>query len=316
MSIIQKMLTYLHRVFDKDPQRMLAMRVAHTDSLTWTILDGQLVIQTADDEITADLSEYTLDELRIFLDAQAGISIPYFDATIADRSALILMDGAGDQDESNGDHFYVYTSLLWAFAGAYGTELRLIRSCIELIPDQMSVPASRGEWLEYLGEWMGMPRLTGEDDDTYSRRIIADIIKPRCNNVAIQDALATKFGLALSQVKVLDAPLAAYAPIVPASGHTHHYCEFDIELEPPFDGIDPYDMPPFVKPLRVHGTRLRRIVTILPSAVPKTAAWSPTGETTMVQPFIASEISASGPAYTAPAVLVAEISTVYPGSPS
>jgi hypothetical protein len=277
-------------------------------------MDGHLMIETADGEITADLSEYTLDELRIYLDAEAGISIPYFDAAIADRSALILIDGSGNQAESNGDHFYVYTSLLWAVIGAYGTELRLIRSCIELIPDQMAVPTSRGEWLEYLGQWMGMSRITGEDDDTYSRRIIADILKPRCNNIAIQDALATKFGIELSQIRVLDAPLAAYDP-VPPSGHTQHYCEFDIELEPPLDGIDPYDMPPFVKPLRVHGTRLRRIVTILRSSVPKTAAWSPTGETTMIQPFIISEIEAAGTSYVAPALLVGEISTVYPGSP-
>lgn len=313
MKLIAKLLSHLHRGFDRDPERVLAIRVRHATSLTWQVSGGVLSITTPGGTTNIALSDFTVGELRDELLAQ-GLDVPYFDAVLSDRAAVILLDGSGDQAESNGDRLYVYTSLLWAFMGAYGAELEIIRSVIQSIPDQMRLPTSRNEWLDFLGDWYGLPRQDGESDEVYSQRFVADVLKPKCNNVAIQDALATRFGLTLDQLSVVDAPLTPYNTI-PPSGHTHHYCEFDVELEVPYGSIDIFELPELVKPLRVHGTRLRRISTELHTRVPKVAAGSVTGDITLVHPVIAEEIEASGTTYSAAAVVGYEINTVYPGQP-
>ena len=279
--MIQKLLSYLHRPFGTDPKQQLALRVRHSVSLTWQVVEGTLLI-VSDSLIIVDLSSHTIESLQAYLLTQ-GLEIAYYDATLADRSALILIDGGADQDDSNGDHLYVYTSLLWAIMGAYGIELALARAAIQELPDQMALPTAREDWLDLLGTWYGVARKAAETDNDYSNRIIADVIKPKCNNIAIQDALATAWGINLDQVGITDAPMEEYLS-PPFSEHTHHYCEFDLTLRPPFDTSQLWDMVPWLDAYRAAGTRLRRVITELHDQAPYIAAATLTGEITTIYP--------------------------------
>lgn len=54
--------------------------------------------------------------------------------------------------------------------------------------------SAEGEWLDELGSYYAVPRLPGETDAFYGRRIIAEVLLPKGNNVAIAAALTQATG--------------------------------------------------------------------------------------------------------------------------
>src|SRR6266566_9186453 len=77
---------------------------------------------------------------------------------------------------------------------------------LALIFDQMSadtvnffshlgVGGAQGMWLTWIGDFYGVKQLTGEDVDSYRRRIIRTLAQPEENNVAIASLVAQSFGV-------------------------------------------------------------------------------------------------------------------------
>ena len=66
--------------------------------------------------------------------------------------------------------------------------------------NQISVLTSNGEWIDFLGGYFAVPRFVDEADDTYRERIIAEVIKPRNNNIAIEKSIKDTFGIAATVV--------------------------------------------------------------------------------------------------------------------
>jgi hypothetical protein len=219
MKFTQKLLAYLHKVFDKDPHEFLAIRLQYRGGLTWTISDGFLyttVTGGPGQNLTVDLSKYTVSQLVGYLSTQTGYSVLYSDTSnLSKLQALVLMEASGDISQSNGDHLYGYTNVLWSYMDSQSNELEQAQTQIGEMLNQMSTTTAADEWLDLLGAYYGVPRLTGEDDTSYGPRIIAEVLRPRGNNVAIEMAIQAYTG----QISTV-TDVTLYGPTAPLYNST------------------------------------------------------------------------------------------------
>ena len=240
MKLTTKLFGFLNRVFNRDPGAVLAMRLSYDGSMVWTVADGVLstsVIGGSGVALNIDLSQHTLSSLAAFLAAQPGYSTPYVtsDGTMLGLSALTLLDGSKSIDTSNGDHLEAYTSVTWAWMEPVAHELGVAEDMVSQAPRMMSVPTAEGEWLDLLGDYYAVPRLSGESDSQYASRMIASIGKPLGNNVAMEAAINTVTGGL--QAKVVDVPAQPFTS--PYSGTS--YGLFDVVYSIALDGGDTFD---------------------------------------------------------------------------
>lgn len=207
-KLTQKLLLWLHRIFDKDAHQQLALRLQYDGGMVWTIANGVLttvVTGGSGANQTIDLAGYTIGTLSDYLATLPGYSVPFQDTSAYGLlSALVLLDTSNDIGTSNGDHIYGYTSLLWAYLESVGAELGAVKAQIPQALRQMSIPTAEGEWLDFQGGFYRVPRNQSELDPFYAPRIIASVLQPRGNNVAIAVAIQTVAVDAL-RVRVTDA---------------------------------------------------------------------------------------------------------------
>lgn len=214
MKLTNKLLSFLHRVFDKDPAPFLALRLRYDGAgMTWKVDGARLTtipVGGTGTPLSIDLTQYTLGELINHLADQVGYSVEYADRSeLSLMGASVLMDAAGDQNRSNGDHLYGYTNVLWSYLEANARELEEASNQIDQMLLQMSTKTASDVWLDELGGYYGVPRLQGEQDASYGRRIIAEVLRPRGNNVAIEAAIQAYTGQVTKVTDVtLNSPLA------------------------------------------------------------------------------------------------------------
>jgi hypothetical protein len=198
MRLTRKLLSALNRVFSRDPLKFLALRLSYEGTMSWRVEDA--VLHTTVDggvgsALEVDLSDYTVASLALFLHAQPGYDVLYVDGTdAAQLSARVLLDGGSDITASNGDHLYGYTSVLFAFFESLAGELDALRLSIGEALKQLSTRTASDAWLDELGGYYGIPRIAGEPDESYGPRIIAEVLRPRGNNVALEMAIKTFTG--------------------------------------------------------------------------------------------------------------------------
>lgn len=264
MRLTQKLLAYLNRVFDKDAHAFLALRLRYDgSSMAWSVKDGVLSTTVAGGSgaaLSIDLSAHTVATLAAHLAGRPGYSVPYADASsLAQLSARVLIDGAGDQDTSNGDHLTGYTSVLWAFLEPMAAELDRAATQIKEMVEQMSLDTADGEWMDEIGSYYGVRRQTGEADRIYGPRIIAEVIRPKANNIAISEAID----------KFLDGVTSAITD-APLDVTSNSYGLFDAELDVSLEAMDGYGYGliissaiDLIEQLRDAGTHLRAVRTRL-----------------------------------------------------
>lgn len=281
MRLAQKLLGYLHSAFDRDARSFQAFRLRYAGtSMSWEVSDGVLttVVQGGvGASLAIDLSGYTIGALATYLSAQPGYSIvaPVTGSNAA-LSALTLVDASGNQDVSNGDVVSAYTSLAWAYMETFAVELTAAKAAIVEMLKQTSVSTASGEWLDEHGrEYYAIPRVVGEPDNLYASRIIAEILGPRGNNVAIAAAItASTDGMpaTVSDVGLLTSFGPTYdGSITHNGGHTYSstpasnsYGLFDVTFG--MDLASDLDVAPYiariqeiVERMRDAGTHLRQI---------------------------------------------------------
>lgn len=189
ITALQNLLKYPHAaVFDKSPAQELALRVRHHEGVGWVIADEVLTLTVGDDVRQYDLAQYTFGSLAQRLE-QDGFEVPTLAGHWGGRSALAAVEGRGHQYESNGDHIYAFTSLLWAMMSGYAAEVRLQRRAVVEALRQMVMTQAEGEWLELWGSLYGVVRLPGELDSDYAARIPKEAFRIRVNALAIENAI-------------------------------------------------------------------------------------------------------------------------------
>lgn len=195
--VADNLLSRLHGVYAQQPEKTLALRIRHAEGLTWEI-DGHVLTVTATVGIaTFDLREYTIGSLANALLVR-WYDVEYRNEAIDHLSAIILMEGAGNQDLSNGDHLYAYTSLLWCLLGATGIPYGDARSAVTAALRQLILPQSRHEWADLFGAIFGIPRDVGESDAAYTQRIIWEVQRRRSNPFAISANIGYRTGYSVS----------------------------------------------------------------------------------------------------------------------
>jgi hypothetical protein len=277
MKFTKKLLGYLHKVFDKDPHEFLAIRLKYDGGMTWAIADGFLsttVTGGSGQNLTIDLSQYTVGQLVVFLSMQDGYSVVYADTSqLSTLKALVLMDGSNDINTSNGDHLYGYTNVLWSYMDSQSNELEQAQTQIGEMLKQMSTTTASNEWLDLLGSYYGVPRLPGELDASYGPRIIAEVLRPRGNNVAIELAIQAYTGQVstVTDVTLYGPTFPLYNGVITRDGsHTYSasakplYGLFDVTYA--YDLINGGDVAAFtqivkdlVNKLRDAGTQMRSL---------------------------------------------------------
>ena len=208
-KLTQKVISYFHRVFDKDTHNQLAFRIQYNGSgLTWSVLNGVMSLVAVGGTGTSqsfNIANFKIGDLANFIASLPGYSIPYRDTSAYSLlSALALIDQNGDVNVSNGDHVYGYTNPLWAWLDSNSSELGTAKTQISNALLQMNTGSAQDEWLDYHGGFYKEPRLQDEQDHNYSPRIIAGVIQPRGNNVAIATAIQS-IALGAQVVRVIDA---------------------------------------------------------------------------------------------------------------
>jgi len=187
--VFKRLLAYPHAaVFDKAPDDSLAFRLRHPDGARWKIDDGWMDAWAGDARHTYDLSAGSVAMLVAALGAD-GFEVLQTNARFNGLSAMVLVDGAGDQGQSNGDHVTAFTSLLWVLFSGYAAELDVIHYQIRQALLQMVLTTADGEWLDLWGELYGVARLQYETDVAYRLRIPAEAFRLRVNALAIEKAI-------------------------------------------------------------------------------------------------------------------------------
>lgn len=279
MKLTQKLLAFLGRVFDKDPQTFLALRISYeSGAMTWNVSNAVLTtapVGGGGQPLTVDLTQFTVFGLVQFIASQRGYSIPYVDGTDLNQlSARVLLDGSGNIAESNGDHIHGYTSPLWAYLEAASLELDRAASAIIEMLKQMSTTTGSDIWLDEWGGVYGIPRLQGESDAAYGQRIIAEVLRARGNNVAIELAIKQFTGQDAKVTDVVEwtTPLPKYNGAITHNSASNYnstaqpiYGKFDVEYG--YDLLTGGDIASFqaivsglIDRLRDAGTHLRSVL--------------------------------------------------------
>lgn len=200
MKLINKLLGYLNRVFDKDPTPFVALRLAHDDGFAWVVEEEVLTVTSPAGPRVVALNSITLNGVVAALDGVDG-----FTATVGDqggRSARVLLDGFGSGIAGVPTVLQGYTSLLWSYLAAMASELGEMRRQVANMLLQLSTTTGEGVWLDVIGDYYGVRRFPGEADLAYGPRIIAETLRPRSNNVALEAAIEIYTGQVADVVDV------------------------------------------------------------------------------------------------------------------
>lgn len=207
MKLTEKLYSFFSKAFSRDPKKVLALRLRYDGAMIMTVSDAWLTTAVTGGtgaNLVIDLRSYTISSLADLIAAAPGYTVEYESVDVGSVGAYALIDVVTDQDSSNGDHLYVYTSKLRMFLEAYSEELRTARNQISEMKAQMSIKTAAGEWLDEHGDYYKAKRLLDETDSLYSKRIIAEALRPRNNNIAMAHAITIATGVIST---VIDAEL-------------------------------------------------------------------------------------------------------------
>ena len=245
--LTEKLLGFIYSALNKSPERFVAFRAQHSSgTFRYTILNYEFSFYVNGAVVmSGNLKDYTILSLAEALGRLNGMSIVYRSGQdVMALSACVLLDGTGNQAESNGDCFYAYESLLWVYLETVGTELCTASNSIDAMLDQMSLQTADDYWLDYWGEHFGVARNDGELDAAYNKRIVIEVLRPRGNNKAIEAALFERFG---QNATVIDKPMYrsqtnTFNGSYFFSGAPHYYNATEDVYYGLFDVVAAYDL--------------------------------------------------------------------------
>lgn len=194
LTEIRKLLKYPHAaVFDLSPEPELVFRLNHPGRARWEVADRVLTLTANDQTYRYNLSEFSIGSLcdRLQLD---GFTVLDKTDTRGSLSALVLIDGAGDEYASNGDHLYAFNSLLWVILSSYVGVLLAGKEDVRQALLQMFLTTAEGEWLDLWGTLYGVARKPSETDVQFRERLPREAFRIRCNAHGIEQAILDETG--------------------------------------------------------------------------------------------------------------------------
>lgn len=186
--MINRIMNRLHRVFNKDPQAYPVMVVTSTVSGTIDINNSSITITHRYATNTLPLADKTLNQIKTEIDA-----LPYLSAALyqPEHSALLAKGilPAVQQTLADG-RIYMPASIFYNEMQVYAGMLQGQADRVQDANNQLYFHSATEDWLNYWGkEHFGNPRQQGEPDSQYLSRIVAEIIKIKQNNKAMEISL-------------------------------------------------------------------------------------------------------------------------------
>lgn len=178
---------------DLDPESVVAVRIGHARGLAWRVDDGVLYITIGGDTALTLPMDGTMQQLVTALQA-SGVEVKYVNPDCLNLASGALISGAGDDETSSGDQLKAFTSDLWTMLDAYGVEIREAERQIVEGVAQLYIGSADDEILDYWGEYFGVPRNIDEPDADYRVRMIVEVLRPKNNKVAIENAISEVAG--------------------------------------------------------------------------------------------------------------------------
>lgn len=194
MKLTERLLGYLNRVFDKDPKPFAAMRVEGDQDWSWSVVERVLTVKHAGGTLSYRLEDMALSEL-----IQAWGAVPGFSVTVGDYDkvglrASVLLDGGADVLGGSIAPIAGYSSLLWAFMDGWAAQLGVLQEQVAAAPGELNLVEGSGVWLDEIGSHYGVGRGLNEPDGVYGPRVVAEALRPRSNNVALEAAIKVYTG--------------------------------------------------------------------------------------------------------------------------
>ena len=193
-----KLIGHLYRALNADPLPRLALRVQHADGCVWQIANEALTLSTESGTLlgVVSLSGITLSELAPKITA-LGCTVLDVNAAFSALGAESLIDGAGRQSYSNGDHLFIFDSLLWSLIAAYAKQANDLTLSGQEALKQLYLGTAEQNWLDVWGASLGVARRAGQSDSDYRAWILREITRPRANWADIESAILESTGAAV-----------------------------------------------------------------------------------------------------------------------
>lgn len=208
---LASLLNRMFRASSTDALPRAAMRIWHPTGGEWSIRDHTLTLQALatprPDPVRIPLSPpATLASVAAAILA-AGWRVDDLPPEMRERGAIALMD----QEPTTTGPVLIHNSLLWAIFTGYAAVLDEASAEADALPIQVRTDTATGYWPDYHGEYFGVTRLPGEPDATYAQRIVAEVLRPKSNNLAMAAIISRVTGQRASVIDVTD-----YGPVVPS----------------------------------------------------------------------------------------------------
>lgn len=194
--ITEKLLSYLYSAFSGAPSKTAAFTLTHSnEAFAWSVA-GYMFRGELDGEF---LFEYNLEhnsilELTWLLGNIPNLAVTGLSGELKNLSACVILEGSG----SSGP-VPAYTAILWQMMETIGYELVTAGLSISDMLAQMSMQTAGAQWLDYWGAThFGIPRVTGEADAAYAKRVLVEVLRPRGNNKAMELAILEQYGQSAS----------------------------------------------------------------------------------------------------------------------
>lgn len=204
-----KFLSHLDSAFDPDAEAFVAFRIRSSSPspFQWAIAGDVFTCSLAGVVVfTASLEANTVGSLVTAVAGAGFLVTGLADATVQALSASVLMDGSG----SVNDPVMAFGSQLWAIGEAIGVELDAASAASDQALLQAVLSTAADVWLDLWGSYFGILRNPGEEDAPYATRIVVEVLRPRCNNIALELALGEIFGQTVAVTDVIQ-----YGPATP-----------------------------------------------------------------------------------------------------
>lgn len=209
----------MYSVYSRDPRPVNAIRWSvdpGVGSAYMTIAGATVALVMTKVDTTNRQLEYniadqsgsipTLNDFKTWLNSSltsffpSGVSVTW-DSGFDDHydSALRLLEGFYDST------LQVATSINYLQMRVMALVFDQLASDTANMFSHLSVGGAEGMWLEWIGDFYGVRKMTDEDPEGYRRRVLRSLAQPKENNVAIANLVSQSFGVA--DVLALDSTL-------------------------------------------------------------------------------------------------------------
>jgi len=144
---------------------------------------------------TIDLRDWTLERLVEYLNAHPGFTASILDTRYAKILAAAICTQLDDYDLGLPSVLSVDTNPLSVLLKPIAFAIDRHELNIDKALAQLNLLTSEKFFADYWGTFMGIMRLPGESDATYTQRIVDEILLKRDNNVSLEALIADAYGV-------------------------------------------------------------------------------------------------------------------------